>query len=668
MKIYVNAHFSGAASGGTQEAPFRRINDAAKIAQPGDEIIVAPGIYREYIDPVNSGTEAQRIVYRSEQPLAAVITGAEPLTGWEKYEGSTWVTRVSNDIFGDYNPYIQLVEGDWYMGPSVFHTGDVYLNGQSLYESRSLEECIAGEVYPFSWEPEKSKLQWFTAQDDGQTVIYANFQGKNPNEENVEFNVRRRCIFPTREGRNYITVSGFTVTKAATTWAPPSCHQDGMIGVNWSKGWIIEDCEISGSKCCGISLGRNYDPDNEQYFFHRQIKSANQMGRESICRALSQGWYKENIGSHIVRRCHIHHCEQAGIIGRQGCIFSTIEDNHVHHINLMQQLLGAEVAGIKLHVPIDTVIRRNHIHHCSMGLWLDWVAQGTRVSANLLHDNQLPEGLDKSRQRFMSQDIFMEASLGPTLIDNNLLLSDVSIRFAAQGVACVHNLICGSFTSVGDGTDQIANGINQPRYFSYHYPHRTELIGFKSCLHGDNRFYNNLYVQRWPIRKADAKEEMGFFFSENSHVGNFVWDDYPSYDTWISNFDLTHKPSMEDMTRLTDMHYAHLPVWINGNAYLHGAAAYHAEENKLVCEKGGNVRLLERDGGYYLESDLAECLGDFTCAAVSSDLLGKAFEPEERFENPDGSDIDFRPDYLGIPRTKILPGPFAALTSSIRVG
>ncbi len=202
MKIYVNAHFSGAASGGTQEAPFRRINDAAKIAQPGDEIIVAPGIYREYIDPVNSGTEAQRIVYRSEQPLAAVITGAEPLTGWEKYEGSTWVTRVSNDIFGDYNPYIQLVEGDWYMGPSVFHTGDVYLNGQSLYESRSLEECIAGEVYPFSWEPEKSKLQWFTAQDDGQTVIYANFQGKNPNEENVEFNVRRRCIFPTREGRN----------------------------------------------------------------------------------------------------------------------------------------------------------------------------------------------------------------------------------------------------------------------------------------------------------------------------------------------------------------------------------------------------------------------------------------------------------------------------------
>lgn len=54
-----------------------------------------------------------------------------------------------------------------------------------------------------------------------ETVLYANFQGADPNRENVEINVRRECFMPSKTGVNYITVSGFTVTQAATTWAPP---------------------------------------------------------------------------------------------------------------------------------------------------------------------------------------------------------------------------------------------------------------------------------------------------------------------------------------------------------------------------------------------------------------------------------------------------------------
>ena len=46
MKLYVdiNADRDG---NGSQETPFRHIQDAAAIAQPGDEVLVAPGIYRE---------------------------------------------------------------------------------------------------------------------------------------------------------------------------------------------------------------------------------------------------------------------------------------------------------------------------------------------------------------------------------------------------------------------------------------------------------------------------------------------------------------------------------------------------------------------------------------------------------------------------------------------
>ena len=69
------------------------------------------------------------------------------------------------------------------------------------------------------------------------TVIYGNFQGKDPNAENVEINVRRECFMPSETGIGYISVSGFNINKAATTWRAPAAYQDGMIGPHWSKGW-----------------------------------------------------------------------------------------------------------------------------------------------------------------------------------------------------------------------------------------------------------------------------------------------------------------------------------------------------------------------------------------------------------------------------------------------
>lgn len=150
MIYYVNA--AAAREGdGSKERPFRRINEAAKVAAPGDEVLVAPGIYREYVDPVNGGTEDARITYRSEQPLGAVITGAEPVDSWEPYQGNVWVCRIDNGVFGSYNPYTTFVGGDWYFAPVIRHTGAVYLNDRQLYETQTLEECIKGEVYPPSW-------------------------------------------------------------------------------------------------------------------------------------------------------------------------------------------------------------------------------------------------------------------------------------------------------------------------------------------------------------------------------------------------------------------------------------------------------------------------------------------------------------------------------------
>ncbi len=652
MIIYVDAKAQSDGNG-TAEQPFKRMGDAAKAARAGDEVLVKPGVYREYVDPKNAGTADSRITYRSEVPLAAEITGAELLTGWKKWQGTVWTASVDNGVFGNYNPYTTYVYGDWYFAGRSKHTGCVYLNDKMLYEAASLEDCITAEKSKTSWEPEASIYQWYAVQQDGFTVFYVNFQNIDPNKEKVEINVRRECFFPSKTGVDYITVSGFSICKAATTWAPPAAFQDGMIGPNWAKGWIIEDCDISNSKCAGICIGKYYDPDNDHYFTVKHVKSPTQMERDAVCRGQYHGWLKEKIGGHIIRRNNIHHCEQGGIIGRMGGVFSIIEDNHIHHINNMMELGGAEISGIKMHAAIDVTMRRNYIHHCTMGIWTDWEAQGTRITQNLLHDNQRPAFAEPLEGGMMSQDIFVEVGHGPTLIDNNILLSQVSLRMATEGVAMVHNLIGGSFTAVGSGTDNIVGGILRQRYTPYHIPHRTEVMGFMTILHGDDRFYNNIFIQKWPVKDGTGPDE------DNREVGTHVMDPYPTYEEWISHFDMDSETP--DMHKLAVFHFSPLSVWSEGNVYLNGARAYQHEKNGMMIDgDSAFIEIDENDGNPIIRTNIYALIGGFSAAMVDSDTLGMAFEPEQRFENPDGSDITFDSDYLGNQRSgAVIPGPFA---------
>jgi hypothetical protein len=660
MIYYVNsASYTG--GDGTKERPFKKIGDAAALAQPGDEILVAPGIYREYVNPRNAGTKDARITYRSEQPLGAVITGAELITGWTRYEGDVWTVRVGNSIFGSYNPYTTRVFGDWYFSPKIRHTGSVFLNDSMLYECDSLEECVKGEADPFAWNSEASKYKWFTEQDGDETVLYANFRGADPNAEKVEITVRRNCFMPSKNGVGYITVSGFNITKAATTWAPPAAYQDGMIGPHWSKGWIIEDCEISNSRCCGISLGKYRDPENDMYFTTRRVKSPTQMERDAVCRGQYHGWLKERVGSHIVRRCNIHHCEQTGIVGRMGGVFSTIEDCHIHDICTSQQLGGAETAGIKLHAAIDVTIRRNHIHNCIMGVWCDWEAQGARITQNLMHDNQRPDGVEQARGAMFNTDVFIEVGHGPTLIDNNVLLSKSSVVMPSEGIACIHNLMLGSFGLINSGVDSIINGQREPRYTPYHIRHRTEVAGFMTILHGDDRIYNNIFVQHYPVTDDTKTPEN----NDYQHVGTACFDIFPSYEEWYAPFDTKDDANMG---ALALAHFGHLPVWVGGNAYFNGANISKHDTTYLNNPNDHIDFSLEcKDGRPVLTTNVYDFLKDFSVNIITTDTLGKAFEPEQRFENPDGTPITFDSDFFGNHRgIGALPGPFAAAAGEFK--
>ena len=669
MKYYVSASAIKAGDG-SRERPFATIQAAAELAQAGDEVLVAPGVYREAVNPRHPGREDARITYRSLEKGKAVITGAERVTGWERVEGGVWRCAVPNSLFGPYNPFATLVRGDWFNAAFIAHTGEVYLNERAMYEVTSLEAVRAPQPSAVSWDPDFSLYTWFAQQDAeaDATVIYANFHGDDPRRELVEINVRRNCFYPEAEGVGYITLSGFTVTKAATQWAPPTAYQEGMVGPHWSKGWIIEDCEISHSKCSGISLGKYLQPNNDNKWLKWKYKDGTQTERDCICQAQLEGWCKEKIGSHIVRRCHIHDCGQTGIVGHLGGAFSLIEDNHIHHINTRQNLAGAEIGGIKMHAAIDVIYRRNHIHHCTRGLWLDWQAQGTRVTQNLFHDNALPYDhlMNDQATVGLGEDIFIEVSHGPTLVDHNLLLSTRALKLPTQGVAVVHNLIAGSFTAVGTGVDNGAKSLPSVRYTPYHLPHRTEIAGFMSILHGDMRFYNNVFVQQQVhpyLRELEKAPRSPEWDEDRITVGTCAYNGYPTLQQWEKEFEgycgMGCAPS--------DRYYMHLPVWTGGNCFFNGARPCDAEKDDFVDESHAvRLELTQEDGAWTLRTNLGTYL-TATAKKLDTQALGMAFEPEQRFEAPDGSPITFDEDYFGQKQQTVIAGPFARIEESMRV-
>ena len=144
-----------------------------------------------------------------------------------------------------------------------------------------------------------------------------------------------------------------------------------------------------------------------------------------------------------------------------------------------------------------------------------------------------------------------------------------------------------------------------------------------------------------------------------------MFDEYPTYDEWISQFDFT-RPA--DMAALAPVHEGLLPVWTEGNVYLGGAKPCKNEVNGLVAAANTDevkVELVEKDGRYYLDTNLYEFLDGFGDRIINTDLLGKAFEPEEKYENPDGTPIQFDSDYFGGHRgIHVIPGPFASAEDS----
>ncbi len=593
---------------GTIASPFRSISFAATMAQAGDAIIVHEGVYREWVRPPRGGaSDEKRIIYRAAEGEKVVIKGSDVITGWKKFRGAVWKVVIPNSFFGDFNPYREILHGDWFSDKGqIHHPGEVYLNGQSLYESVNLENLLKSVTLHVDG---KTLYPWYCENDKGNTCIYADFHGHNPNKEQVEINVRQACFYPVKSGVNYITVKGFIMRQAATPWAPPTAEQIGLLGTHWSKGWIIENNVISDSKCVGITLGKDRRSGQNVWSKNPCIDGATQYN-EVIFRVLKEGWSKENIGSHIVRNNTIYNCEQAGIVGSLGAVFSKIYDNHIYNIWTKRLFTGAEIAGIKIHAAIDVLIRHNRIHNTGRGIWLDWMAQGTRVTGNLIYNNT-------------EEDIFAEVNHGPFLVDNNLLLSDKAIRNWSEGAAFVHNLMTGYIEVYEE----------RSRFTPYMFAHSTHVAGLRNIHDGQERYYNNIFIRKGILKQKKVPRS-----------GRYRWSGWglAVYDR--SSFKML----------------------LDGNVYLNGTKPYRLEPDDLVMKDFDPDIKLHAEGGHvYLEMNFPGSLKEKETPSITSGFLGRTKITRLPFESPDGLPVRINRDYFGHLRNDKNPaaGPFANIAA-----
>lgn len=617
---------------GNEGDPFRTISKAAEIASAGDTVIVHQGIYREWVSPENGGTsDLDRITYMAAPGEKAVIKGSERISDWVRLDGTVWKAEIPNDFFGEYNPYSRAIWGDWLIDPVDYcvHTGDVYLNGKSFYEAKSLEDIkkpierktgftvpwMAREEYIL--HPEDTVYQWYAEVSEDKTVIYANFHQYDPNREFVEINVRPYCFYPKATGINYITVRGFEMAQAATPFTPPTADQPGLLGTHWSKGWVIENNDIHDSKCSGISIGKEASTGNNEHS-RWQRNSGYTFQMEAVFKARHMGWGRETVGSHVIRNNRIHDCGQNGIVGHMGCVFSVIENNHIYNIATKHEFYGYEIAGIKLHAAIDVNIEHNHIHHCTLGIWLDWEAQGTRVQRNVLHHND--------------RDMMIEVTHGPCLVDNNILASSYNFDNAAQGTAFVHNLCCGIMRKI-----KVLD-----RSTPYHYPHSTEVAGVSFIYSGDDRIYNNIFVGGPEIREED------------SAFGTAHYDQCTdSYEAYIEKIMLLGNADHEKYFQVEQ------PVYIDGNIYVNGARHCRHEKNYTFSEEETFFKVEQDRDTTYLKFGMPGGVMDLDTVIHGTETLGSTRISNCIFDSPDGERISIDKDYFGNPRNdRPKSGPF----------
>ncbi len=469
-----NAEDSGP---GTKDHPFRTINHAAQILQPGESVVIASGVYREAIRPARGGTSPEAMIsYEAASGAHVVVQGAIPVSGWQPSEGwnigldretkqpvKAWELHLDPKLFPrGYNPFaLDNVTDDRYwinyakdnMWNYFRRRGLVFVDGKPLEPVPSPSELAGPSERSLSFF---SDIHWaplfkefspyagkFWVESDGLTLHIRLANDDDPSKHVIEITNEESVFSPAKPYQSYIRVKGIAFRYAGNSYPNP---QRGLVSTNQGNHFIFEDNTFEWANSVGLDIG-------------------------SIDWAAAAP--PQPVGFDIVRNNVFRYCGIEGLGGTGGPQNVLVEKNLFEWIGWQDAARMSESGGTKMHRTKNLLFRNNvvrHIRHAN-GIWLDIGNTNDRITGNVFAD--IPGDVNPHA-------IHIEGSDALNQIDNNIfanITGGILIR-DTNHVIIAYNL----FLDCAKVCIDTASGLGGPR----------PIAGHTNDVH-DLRVYGNVF-------------------------------------------------------------------------------------------------------------------------------------------------------------------------------
>ena len=253
---------------GSEAKPFRTIQRAADFAQPGDTVLVAPGIYRERIAPPRGGKDGAPITFRSTVKHGAVVRGSDPWAPqWRKVSSGLYAGKVDEAMFADTahrdsaNPFRVSSSSTPYGREGKPEAEREYPKSDKNLSFNLGQVFVDDECYV--QEPDLAKHKtlaksWRYA--DGELSI--RFADDIPARHKVELTTKRRLFAPHQRQLAHIVIEGFVFERCGNQYPTnfweaehPEWQHAGMVGTRSGKFWIIRNNIIRFANGIGLDFG-----------------------------------------------------------------------------------------------------------------------------------------------------------------------------------------------------------------------------------------------------------------------------------------------------------------------------------------------------------------------------------------------------------------------------
>ena len=355
-----------------ESSQFRTIGEAAKQAGPGDLVLIHTGVYRESVTVASSGTPDRPIQFQAAPAATVVVTGADPLTGWQREPGPdniysvVWPYSFQNNRANHTHP-----EDDYHR--MIGRTEQVFVQNYGLHQVLHRAEMSRGS---------------FFADLDGKRLYVWDAANQDLNTLHVEASTRESLWNCTGDN---VEVRGLCFRAAANAAQNGAAEFAG-------RGDVVEDCTFEQTNGCGVRFEgpdqralRCTIQDNGQLGFAavraHHLRMSDCLIQNNNTKDFDRGWEAGGNKTALTRGAVISHCRVlnnrgCGLwfdIGNEGCevencliagnedvgLYSEISYGLRAHDNVIVgngfggNTSWASQAGITLYVSPGCVIERN---------------------------------------------------------------------------------------------------------------------------------------------------------------------------------------------------------------------------------------------------------------------------------------------------------------------